>query len=174
MANGSRRRKRTRAPAGEYISTSSTVRPAASSSCGQAFKAFEVTPPPQAFGSPGGRPSNKATRRPARAKRSAANEPAGPAPTISMSKFLSHAMFTSSSHERLFAQFTSSACILQYSTPTFMSRSHLAGRTLCYVKIHSSLENNFHRYHLSLTTRVCPLFLSFLCFQFSDRRQPQL
>src|SRR5207302_7416961 len=47
-----------------------------------------VTPPPQAFGSPFGRPSNKATRAPPRASRSAANEPAGPAPTINTSNCL--------------------------------------------------------------------------------------
>jgi hypothetical protein len=51
MANGSSSFSRSRFPAGEYISTSSIVRPTAPSNCGQAFKAFEVTPPPQAFGS---------------------------------------------------------------------------------------------------------------------------
>jgi hypothetical protein len=85
MANGSSSLRRTRAPSGENISTSSTVRPAASSRCGQAFSAFDVTPPPHAFGSFGPRASNNATRAPLRANRSAANDPAGPAPMISRS-----------------------------------------------------------------------------------------
>ena len=41
---------------------------------------------PHAFGSPAGRPSNSATLTPARASRSAANDPAGPAPTMTTSK----------------------------------------------------------------------------------------
>src|SRR5688572_4032059 len=61
------------------------VRPTAFSNCGHAFKAFAVTPPPQAFGSPSGRPSNSATLAPPFASNSAAKEPAGPAPTINRS-----------------------------------------------------------------------------------------
>src|SRR6185369_483766 len=68
------------------------VRPTALSNCGQAFKAFAVTPPPQAFGVPSGRPSNSATFAPPRASNSAANDPAGPAPTMSTSYgFITHA-----------------------------------------------------------------------------------
>src|ERR1044072_7082761 len=62
------------------------VLPTAFSSCGHAFNAFAVTPPPQAFGSPSGRPSNNATFAPPFASNSAANDPAGPAPMISKSK----------------------------------------------------------------------------------------
>src|SRR2546423_1708539 len=60
------------------MSSSSIVRPTASSKCGQAFKALDVTPPPQAFGSPGRRPSNRPTLTPARANCSAANDPHPP------------------------------------------------------------------------------------------------
>src|SRR6185436_4675081 len=88
MAKGSSSFKCKRLPEGEYISNSLTVRPTALSSCGQAFSALAVTPPPQALGSPSGRPSNKATRAPPDANRSAANEPAGPAPTINTSNVL--------------------------------------------------------------------------------------
>src|SRR5262245_28263649 len=72
------------------MSSSSIVRPTASTRCGHSFSAFEVTPPPQAFGSPGGRPSNSATLTPARARRSAANDPAGPAPTTITSNSFMH------------------------------------------------------------------------------------
>src|SRR5678816_556105 len=58
------------------------VRPTALSKCGQALRALAVTPPPQAFGSPSGRPSKSATFAPPFASNSAANEPAGPAPII--------------------------------------------------------------------------------------------
>ncbi len=62
---------------GEYRSSSLMVRPTAFSNCGHAFKAFAVTPPPQAFGSPSGRPSNSATFAPPFASNSAAKEPPG-------------------------------------------------------------------------------------------------
>src|SRR6185436_16673277 len=88
MAKGSSSFMCKHLPDGEYISNSLTVRPTAFSNCGQAFNAFAVTPPPQALGSPSGRPSNKATRAPPNASRSAANEPAGPAPTIKTSNGL--------------------------------------------------------------------------------------
>src|SRR4026207_221375 len=58
------------------------VRPTALSKCGQAFRALAVTPPPQALGSPSGRPSKSATLAPPFASNSAAKEPAGPAPII--------------------------------------------------------------------------------------------
>ena len=45
-------------------SSSLIVRPTAFSNCGHAFRALAVTPPPQAFGSPSGRPSKSATRAP--------------------------------------------------------------------------------------------------------------
>jgi hypothetical protein len=82
MLKGSDSFKSSFFPAGEYISSSVTVRPTAFNKCGQALSAFEVTPPPQAFGSFSGRPSKSATRAPPRAHLSAANDPAGPAPTI--------------------------------------------------------------------------------------------
>jgi hypothetical protein len=86
MAKGSDSSSLTLLPAGEHISTSETMRPPASSRNGQAFKAFDVTPPPQAFASSAGRPSKSATRAPPRANLSAAKDPAGPAPTINTSK----------------------------------------------------------------------------------------
>jgi hypothetical protein len=85
MAKGSLSSSRTRRPVGDCISTSLTRRPPASTRNGQAFKAFEVTPPPHAFASRGSRPSKSATRAPPRASRSAAKDPAGPAPTINAS-----------------------------------------------------------------------------------------
>src|SRR6185295_2247371 len=78
-------------------SSSSIVRPTAPSSCGHAFNALAVTPPPHGFGSPSGRPSNSATRKPCFASNSAANEPAGPAPTIRSSKL---SMVEAGTHDR--------------------------------------------------------------------------
>jgi hypothetical protein len=89
MAKGSDSSSLTLLPAGEHISTSETMRPPASSRNGQAFRAFDVTPPPHAFASSAGRPSKSATRAPPRASLSAAKEPAGPAPTINTSKISS-------------------------------------------------------------------------------------
>src|SRR5947209_2540894 len=103
MAKGSASLRRTRSPDGESISTSVTARPPASSRNGQAFKAFDVTPPPHAFASPAGRPSNRATRAPPRASFSAAKEPAGPAPTMSTSNFSDEYVkyFVSPQHDSL-------------------------------------------------------------------------
>src|ERR1043165_3312866 len=89
MAKGAGSLRRTRPPAGDIITTSLTVRPLASSRNGQAFRAFDVTPPPHAFASRAGLPSNSATRAPPRAVRSAAKETAGPAPIINTSKISS-------------------------------------------------------------------------------------
>src|ERR1044072_2374747 len=89
MAKGAGSLRRTRAPAGDIITTSLTVRPLASSRNGQAFRAFDVTPPPRASAARAGLPSNSAPRAPPRAVLSAAKEPAGPAPIINTSKISS-------------------------------------------------------------------------------------
>src|SRR5436305_450899 len=117
MANGSASLSRTRSPDGESISASVTARPPASSRNGQAFKAFDVTPPPHAFASPAGRPSNRATRAPPRASLSAAKEPAGPAPTMSTSNF-------SDEHVNFFRQPSTRFSSSTITTVLFVNSQH--------------------------------------------------
>src|SRR5438105_4998935 len=125
MANGSASLRWTRSPDGESISTSVTARPPASSRNGQAFKAFDVTPPPHAFASPAGRPSNRATRAPPRASFSAAKEPAGPAPTMSTSNFSDeHVKFFVSPHRVSLRQLSPQLSSSTIATILFVNYYH--------------------------------------------------